>query len=167
MARGIFAICVSAVMGAALIFIVTGEVLWHLGGKLPDLAVPAGVTALAAVMGTRMYRLGLYHNDYGVRIQYLIRHRVVPWSSIAAIESRSIPLPSKRQIRVIVLTTVEGAEIVTPLGCVSGGNWPRGYNFTAEQNLSPDNFTRALSILQRGLPRPARRLSDGTGRSLP
>jgi hypothetical protein len=155
MALGVVMICLSALVGAVFTFVLVGNFVWDFGIKLTDLAAPYAAVAICAVVGASNYRVGLYHNDHGVRLQYLIRSRVVPWSSIAAIESRPIPLASRREVRVIVLTTVAGAQIVTPVGCVSGGfaGNRRGNRFSqaAGRNLSPGDYTRALGILQRGL----------------
>lgn len=141
------------VFGVVLTLVLIADAVWDLRIKVADLAVPYGVAAMSVAVGAYRYRVGVYHNDTGVRIQYLIRSRLVPWSSIATIENRAIPVSSRREVRVIVLVTVGGAEIVTPLGCVVGGAAVGpGRDFRAAQrHLSAGDYTRALGILQRGL----------------
>lgn len=141
------------VFGVVLTLVLIADAVWDLRIKVADLAVPYALAGMGIAVGAHRYRVGVYHNDIGVRIQYLIRSRLVLWSSIAAIESRPTPVSSHREVRVIVLVTVGGAEIVTPLGCVVGGAAVGpGRDFRAAgRHLSPGDYTRALGILQRGL----------------
>ncbi len=100
------------VFGVVLTLVVVVDVVWDLRIKVAVLAALYGIAALVVFAGANLYRVGVYHNDVGVRIQYLIRSRLVLWSSIATIESRSIPVSSRREVRVMVLVTVARKSII-------------------------------------------------------
>jgi hypothetical protein len=160
MASGLFAAGLGMLGVVVFTLVLIADVSWDLRIKVSDLAAPYGIAAVFVAFGAYQYRVGVYHNDSGVRLEYLIYHRVVPWPTIAAIESRPPLTPSSRETRVIVLVTVHGAEIVTPLTCAPRarrGSWLTGSAPTGGRNLSYGDYGRALGILQRGLVAARRR----------
>ncbi|MFE0458575.1 PH domain-containing protein [Kitasatospora sp. NPDC058965] len=131
-------------MPLALIGVVIGVSAGWPGG------LGASVFWLPLLAYVRIYRLGIYVDDLGVRVRGTVRTVTVPWGEVAAVESqpyRAIARPDDpRRSDCIVLVLRSGRRVRTPVRVWN----PNAGAKHAGPCYDRDEIRRFMSILRAG-----------------
>ena len=109
----------------------------------------------------RMAHIGIYVNDRGVLVRYLLSSRSLTWDQVAGVHPDDPTAPAARQAgpgRVIWITPTAGAPFETSV--VRKGSRDAGLRKRNRRMLSTPDFAAALSELRGYTPAPPQVAAD-------
>jgi hypothetical protein len=143
----VFVIIGVVITAVITVVLIAGAGHWVVNAVLGIFSI-YGFMAMWTGFAWRIYRTGIYVSDQAVLIVYPWRSRIVPWSDVAAVNTRQAMLSSWTTVRdAIFLKLTDGNDVETPVQRRTG--W---FAAGAPSNIGPvlgaADFDATLSFLR-------------------
>jgi hypothetical protein len=127
------------IFGAVTAGVISDVLTGRSVGDASEVATMYGLLLLWLTLVWRFTMLGIWINDDAVRIRHITYTRTLPWTSVAAIESREAMILSwARWQRSVWVIPTDGRPVETPLQTHSSGMLA----------VSPRRYGEVLRLLQ-------------------